>query len=91
MTNLVQFSRSVVPTWPFFPACVLMRAMSGDHPPCSEPSGPVLIHTYPATPAELYVLKQAPPTLAARPPSVSPALCIRVQQGYQLAQGSTSL
>ena len=43
------------------------------------------------TPAELYVLKQAPPTLAAGPSSVSPALCIRVQQGYQLAQGSTSL
>ena len=34
------------PTWPFFPACVLMRAMSGDHPPCSEPSGPVLSTTY---------------------------------------------
>ena len=33
-------------TWPFFPACVLMRAMSGDHPPCSEPSGPVLSTTY---------------------------------------------
>lgn len=55
------------------------------------PSIHIAIHTCPATPAELYVLKQAPSTLAAGPPSVSPALCIRVQQGYRLAQGSTSL
>ena len=34
------------PTWPFFPAHVLIGAMSGGHPPCSEASGPVLSTTY---------------------------------------------
>lgn len=45
------------------------------------PSIHTAIHTCPATPAELYVLKQAPSTLAAGPPSVSPALCIRSPTG----------